>query len=358
MYCVYCRNNEAIYGAYCRNCGKLQQRGINSGAMFCAFCRADNPNDATFCWNCGNQFQREASRSTSDINIQPGIPLPGSLINGSQSLGGNVPMVQGIPQASNLPFVQGTPSPLSSPLSGPAPSHGVPFSSPPHVSPPHEYPHPPVHHPGHPPMHHPEPPAHLHHSGHPPVHHPTVPPVHHSGEPVTDYMHHHHPTHQHLEQVSTPQSSTIAKRAVRGGARVAGGLSRRALLALLVGGAATVAVGTAAAVVLILPSPDKPVSAYCNAIKNGDAPTAYNQLSSRLQAQMSEQQFASQVQQISSIKPISDCSTSNVQQNGSTATVTLKVTLFGISLFPLTFNVKVIEENGVWKLDDATLLSL
>jgi len=118
-------------------------------------------------------------------------------------------------------------------------------------------------------------------------------------------------------------------------------------------------VGSAAAFVyLTSSSPDKPVSAYCNAIKNGDAQTAYNQLSSRLQGQTDEQQFASQVQQISSIKPISDCSTSNVQQNGSTATVTLKVTLFGISLFPLTFNVKVIKENGVWKVDDTTLLSL
>ena len=119
-----------------------------------------------------------------------------------------------------------------------------------------------------------------------------------------------------------------------------------------------VAVGATAAVILTSSSPDKPVLAYCNAIKNGDGQTAYNQLSSRLQAQTNEQQFATQVQQISSVKPISDCSTSNVQQNGSTATVTLKVTLFGISLFPLTYNVKVIKENGVWKLDDATLLSL
>jgi hypothetical protein len=284
-------------------------------------------------------------------------------MSGSQSLAGNVPAVQGIPQASSVPLVQGTPSPLSNPLSNPTISQGAALSSPTHVSPPHEPVHhpgpPPVHHPVHPPIHHPEPPP-VHHPGYPPIHHPEPPPVHHhSGEPFTEHLHHQHPTHQHLGQVSTHQTSTIARRAVTGGTRVAGGLSRRAVLTLLVGGAATVAVGSVAAVVVLASSsPDKPVLAYCNAIKNGDAQTAYSQLSSRLQSQTNEQQFASQVQQIASLKPISDCSTSNVQQNASTATLTLKVTLFGISFFPLTFNVKVIKENGVWKVDDGTLLSL
>jgi hypothetical protein len=134
-------------------------------------------------------------------------------------------------------------------------------------------------------------------------------------------------------------------------------MSRRALLTLLVGGAVTVAAGGAAVVYLTSSSsPDKTVLAYCNAIKDGDARTAYNQLSSGIQGQVNEQQFANNVQQVSSLKGVTNCSTSNVQVTGSTATVTLRVTIFGF--LPANYTVTVIKENGVWKLNDAKFLGL
>ncbi|MDQ2715609.1 MAG: FHA domain-containing protein [Chloroflexota bacterium] len=96
-------------------------------------------------------------------------------------------------------------------------------------------------------------------------------------------------------------------------------------------------------------TPDKTVQAYCNAIKNKDAVTAYDQLSKRSQSQFSEQQFAQLIQLIPAASNVSSCSTSNVQITGSTATADVMSTSSNGKT--QTGHEKFVLENGVWKLD-------
>ncbi len=104
---------------------------------------------------------------------------------------------------------------------------------------------------------------------------------------------------------------------------------------------------------LVTSTPEKTISAYIDAIKRRDAPTAYDQLSSRLKSQTNEQQFTSAVDLVGIF--IGDYSINNVQVNGSTATAI--VTFTAVFFVKVTYTVALVKENDVWKLDGGTLVN-
>lgn len=101
--------------------------------------------------------------------------------------------------------------------------------------------------------------------------------------------------------------------------------------------------------VFAVSTPEKTFSTYCNALKNSDYQTAYNQLSSQEQSRFSEKAFATLTAiGLSRVNGIQSCSLNNVQTNGSTATATDTV-VFGnntSSNSPIVF----VNENGTWKI--------
>jgi len=101
-------------------------------------------------------------------------------------------------------------------------------------------------------------------------------------------------------------------------------------------------------------TPNKTLTAYCNAIKNGDAQGAYNQLSTRAKSKTSVAQISQALQIINSplLGGIKDCTVSNVQENGSTATAT--VTITPNKGKALNAPAKLLDENGTWKIDNTT----
>lgn len=101
-------------------------------------------------------------------------------------------------------------------------------------------------------------------------------------------------------------------------------------------------------------TPEKTLSTYLDAIKSGDAQTAYNQLSSRMQSQVNEQQLASLLSTSGGELSGITYSISNVQVTGSTATATVSLSVLGISE---TASVQFVMENGTWKIDGGTILN-
>lgn len=120
------------------------------------------------------------------------------------------------------------------------------------------------------------------------------------------------------------------------------------LLLLLVGG------GVAGYLVL-RSTPEKTLQAYCTALLNNDAQGVYNQLSAHAQSQTSVAKISQGLQTLSDprIGGFKTCTYSNVQQNGSSATATIKYTVGNTLVPPLTSNDVLIDENGTWKLDRA-----
>ncbi len=103
---------------------------------------------------------------------------------------------------------------------------------------------------------------------------------------------------------------------------------------------------------LLASTPQKTLDTYCTALKNNDPHTAYSQMSQNLQAsEGSESKFTSTFEQgITVLGPVKTCSASNIQQSGDQATATLSLS-FEKFPQPLTGTVKLVRENGVWKLD-------
>jgi hypothetical protein len=96
-------------------------------------------------------------------------------------------------------------------------------------------------------------------------------------------------------------------------------------------------------------TPTKTLQAYCDAIKSKDYQTAYNQLSSNVQSQITEAQFASV--EDGGIKPlggVSSCSVSNVSQGDTTATGTITYTFGNGTSGPLPY--ALVKENNTWKI--------
>jgi FHA domain len=105
---------------------------------------------------------------------------------------------------------------------------------------------------------------------------------------------------------------------------------------------------------LILRStPEKTLQAYCTALLNSDAHGVFNQLSSRAQSRTSVAKISTGFQAVD--KPLvggfKTCTFSNVQENGSSATATIKFTVGNTIVPPITSNDVLVDENGTWKID-------
>ena len=89
-----------------------------------------------------------------------------------------------------------------------------------------------------------------------------------------------------------------------------------------------------------LSTPFSTLFLYCAGLVAGDFQTAYNQLSSTVQSQVSESQFASSTPQLT------DCAISNVDNAAGSATITgtnSKSTM-------LSFDLALVQESGTWKI--------
>lgn len=103
------------------------------------------------------------------------------------------------------------------------------------------------------------------------------------------------------------------------------------------------------------PSPTKTLTAYCNALKTDNYQAAYNLFSPSYQGpgrlDYSESGYATYIQStFTSAGGLKTCSTSNVTENGSQTNAEL-VYSFGNG-FKLPGYVKLVNENGSWKIDN------
>lgn len=117
-----------------------------------------------------------------------------------------------------------------------------------------------------------------------------------------------------------------------------------ALIVLLV----LVAVGTY--VYLNRSTPDKTLTTYYGALIQGDYQTAYNQLSTASQGKLTEPAFVQFWQSLGGVKA---WSTTSIQEQGSTATAALTLTLGNVQTVPAS--IALIDENGVWKIENETV---
>jgi hypothetical protein len=117
-----------------------------------------------------------------------------------------------------------------------------------------------------------------------------------------------------------------------------------ALIVLLV----LVAVGTY--VYLNRSTPDKTLTTYYAALIHGDYQTAYDQLSTSTQGKLTEPAFVQFWQALGGVKA---WSTTSLQEQGSTATAALTLTLGNGQTRPASL--ALIDENGTWKIENETI---
>jgi limonene-1,2-epoxide hydrolase len=89
-------------------------------------------------------------------------------------------------------------------------------------------------------------------------------------------------------------------------------------------------------------SPTITLHAYCDALNRGDYQTAYNQLSSTAQSQVSEAQFAN----LFIGNPVTSCMVSNVDDTAGTGSISFTFANGGSNVRDYT----LIDENGTWKI--------
>ncbi len=102
-------------------------------------------------------------------------------------------------------------------------------------------------------------------------------------------------------------------------------------------------------------TPEKTLSAVCTALTSNDAQGLYNQLSTRAQSQTSVANLTQEFLLVKSpvIGGIKSCTFDNVQQNGSTATADVTLTVGVASLNGKPVKYTLVDENGTWKLDSS-----
>ena len=88
--------------------------------------------------------------------------------------------------------------------------------------------------------------------------------------------------------------------------------------------------------------PTLTLSNYCGALKTGDYQSAYNELSSAVQSQETESQFASD----HNIN-ITDCTVSNVDDTAGTGTISYTASNGASEVDDYT----LVNENGTWKIN-------
>jgi hypothetical protein len=127
---------------------------------------------------------------------------------------------------------------------------------------------------------------------------------------------------------------------------------------LLVGG------GTIFAISVVQASsstPAKTLQQFCDGFKTLNAGEVYNTLTTDSQQQVSLTQLQQTFDEIKSIGvKYSDCTVSDIQQNGSTATakvtIAISVSYQGSSFsMPLSLPVSLAQENGQWKIEGGSM---
>jgi len=121
------------------------------------------------------------------------------------------------------------------------------------------------------------------------------------------------------------------------------------LLILIVGG------GAVFAYTQLRSTPQKTLAAYCDGWKTSNAQEIYNQLDAANQAKLSVSDIQRTLDGLKQVGSVTDCTVSNVQQTGSTATGV--VTLAVNSGRSASETDTLIQENGTWKIDSSKLNS-
>ncbi|HEY6287460.1 MAG TPA: zinc-ribbon domain-containing protein [Ktedonobacteraceae bacterium] len=97
-------------------------------------------------------------------------------------------------------------------------------------------------------------------------------------------------------------------------------------------------------------TPDKTITTYYAALVHGDYQTAYDQLSTAAKGNLTEPRFAQIWQGLGGVKAWSLISS---QEQSSTATAKLSLTLGNGQITPAS--ISLIDENGVWKIENETI---
>jgi hypothetical protein len=119
------------------------------------------------------------------------------------------------------------------------------------------------------------------------------------------------------------------------------------LLLLLVGG------GAFLAYTQLRSTPQKTLAAYCEGWKTNNAQEIYNQLDTSQRARATVSEIQRVLDSVRQTGGVTDCTVSNVQQNGPTATGV--VTLSAGSGRTASETDTLIQENGAWKIDSSKL---
>jgi hypothetical protein len=99
-------------------------------------------------------------------------------------------------------------------------------------------------------------------------------------------------------------------------------------------------------------TPEKTLQAYCTALQNNDAQGLYNTLSSKDQARTDLQKISTGLQLLKLLTGgFTNCTSSNVQVNGSTASAML--TLTPARGNTISQQVALVNDNGQWKMTTA-----
>jgi FHA domain len=102
-------------------------------------------------------------------------------------------------------------------------------------------------------------------------------------------------------------------------------------------------------------TPTKTLQAYCDAIETNNPQEAYNQLSAQAQSRTTLQRFtttfntAEQLLNSPPVGGIKTCTASNVQENGTSATGTIVITVNNTSR-SIPVNESLVNESGTWKI--------
>jgi predicted PurR-regulated permease PerM len=127
--------------------------------------------------------------------------------------------------------------------------------------------------------------------------------------------------------------------------------SRRTLWIVLgiVGGVVIIGIILFVVVAANASNPTKTLQAYCNALKSNDYQTAYDQFSKSLQDQFTEAQYAQSAQSTDSqVGGINNCTVSNVNESGSSASGT--ITFFAGNGNSGDAHITLTNENNSWKI--------
>lgn len=119
------------------------------------------------------------------------------------------------------------------------------------------------------------------------------------------------------------------------------------LLVVIIGGAAVFAY------MQLRSTPQKTLAAYCDGWKTYNAQEIYNQLDAAQQAKGTVADVQRVLDSIKQAGGVTDCTVTNVQQNGSTATGV--VTLSAGNGKSASETDTLIQENGTWKIDSTRL---